>query len=112
VLNFDSAEGSLKTPGEMPNNDDTVADAQMNGAENVDSGEDDGDDGDGEESIVSTIIEQEGDLSGYTLTEADRLLHTVYGDYVHQNSGQQMCGGVVDDQQWQDYWRQLMSTHP
>jgi hypothetical protein len=77
MLNFDSTEGSQKTPGEMPTNDDAIADAQTNGAENVYSGEDDGD---GEESIVSTIIEQEGDLPGYQLTEA--------GMYLYARSGQ------------------------
>jgi hypothetical protein len=32
-------------------------------------------------------IEQEGDVPGATLSDADRMLHTVYGDYVHQNPG-------------------------
>ena len=29
-----------------------------------------------------------GDLPGATISDADRLLDTVYGDHVHQNPGQ------------------------
>ena len=46
-----------------------------------------------------------GDLPGATIAAADRLLDTVYGDYVHQNSDQHLDGGIADDALWQNYWR-------
>jgi hypothetical protein len=106
VLNFDSAGGSPESPGEKPTDDNAVGEAQTNGAENVESEEDP--EGDGKESEKDTIIEQEGGLCGATLSDADRLLRMVYGDYVHHNSGQHLNGGVEDDQQWQDHWQWLI----
>jgi hypothetical protein len=45
-----------------------------------------------------TEIEQEGDLPGATLSDAHRMLHTIYRDYVHQNPGQHLNRGVNDNQ--------------
>ncbi|WP_288993061.1 hypothetical protein, partial [uncultured Marinobacter sp.] len=35
----------------------------------------------------------------------------VYGDHVHQNSGQHLDGGITDDAMWQSYWRRLVVYH-
>jgi hypothetical protein len=105
VLNFASAGGSQKSQDYTPIDGASIADAQTNGAETDESVEDEGA---GTETDQDPIIEQEGDLEGTVLTEADRMLHKVYGDFVHQNSGQQLCGGVKDNQMWQDYWQQLI----
>ena len=52
------------------------------------------------------------DLPGYSLTETDRKLKGVYGDYPHQNPGTQLRGGIADDALWQSYWRQLVEYPP
>jgi hypothetical protein len=59
--------------------------------------------------IPSTEKEEEvldvtpvGDLPGATISEADLKLMKVYGDYIHQNDGTHLNGGVQDDSVWQD----------
>jgi hypothetical protein len=52
-----------------------------------------------------------GDLPGATISEADLKLDEVYGDHVHQNSGQHLDGGITDDAIWQSYWRRLIVYH-
>ncbi len=89
VLSFASAGGSQKSQGYA-----SIDHAQTNGVQNDESVEDKGE---GTETEQDTIIEQEGDLEGTILSETDRMLHEVYGDYVHQNSGQQLNGGVKDN---------------
>jgi hypothetical protein len=37
--------------------------------------------------------------------------YEVFGDYVHQNPGQSLDGGIADDKLWQDYWRRLTVSH-
>jgi hypothetical protein len=48
-----------------------------------------------------------GDLPGVEMTEADKLLLKVYGDYVHQNDGTHLDGGIADDKVWQKRWIDL-----
>jgi hypothetical protein len=48
-----------------------------------------------------------GDLPGATISDADRLLNKVYGDYVHQNPGTHLDGGIADDALWQERWSRL-----
>lgn len=50
-----------------------------------------------------------GDLPGATISEADLKLLEVYGDYIHQNDGSQLDGGIEDDLVWQARWRQLIA---
>ena len=50
-----------------------------------------------------------GDLPGYDITAVDRKLMEVYGDYVHQNDGAHLDGGVMDDDVWQKRWKSLAS---
>jgi hypothetical protein len=80
----------------------------MNVAESVDSREESPQGGGKVEENGETEIEQEGDLPGTTLSDADRMLHMLYGYYVHQNPGQHLKGGVNHNQKWQDYWRWLI----
>jgi hypothetical protein len=47
-------------------------------------------------------ITQIRDLPSATITEADQKMMTVYGDYVHQNNGTHLDGGVKGDNAWQD----------
>lgn len=47
------------------------------------------------------------DLEGYERTEIDNKLITVYGDYIHNNSGAHMHGGIEDDVQWQGLWKRV-----
>jgi hypothetical protein len=53
-----------------------------------------------------------GDLPGATITDADRKLLEVYGDYIHQNDGTHLDGGIQDDAVWQEYWRKLVTLPP
>jgi hypothetical protein len=36
-------------------------------------------------------------------------MEEVYGDYVHQNLGTHLEGGITDDAMWQGYWCQLIA---
>ncbi len=53
-----------------------------------------------------------GDLPDATISEADRKLLEVYGDYIHQNDGTHLDGGIKDDAIWQEYWRKLATLPP
>ena len=41
--------------------------------------------------------------------EANQLLHSVYGDSVHQDAGFDLDGGIADDALWHGYWRRLVA---
>jgi hypothetical protein len=56
--------------------------------------------------------EKLGDLPGATILEADLKLDTVYGNYVHQNTGQHLDGGIANDAELQDYWKRLVVLPP
>jgi hypothetical protein len=53
-----------------------------------------------------------GDLPGVTASDADRKLMEVYGDYIHQNDGSHLDGGIKDDAVWQEHWRKLVILPP
>ena len=53
-------------------------------------------------------IDEGADLPGYTATQADQLIKSVYGDHIHQNDATHLDGGISDDSLWQSYWRQLV----
>ena len=48
-------------------------------------------------SISPTPDKDEPDLPGYIVTDVDRKLQEVYGDYIHQNDGSHLDGGIADD---------------
>ena len=48
-----------------------------------------------------------GDKPGYTPTPEDLHLREVYGDWVHNNPGTQLEGGIHKDSAWQAWWRDL-----
>jgi hypothetical protein len=52
---------------------------------------------------------ENGDLPGATITNAGRILEEVYGDYVHQNLGEHLDGGITNDAMWQGYWYWLIA---
>ncbi len=52
---------------------------------------------------------ENGDLPGATILDADRILEKVYGDYVHQNSGAHLDGGITNNAMWQGFWRRLIA---
>jgi hypothetical protein len=47
------------------------------------------------------------DLEGATMSNADFLLNTVYGDHVHQNSSHHLDGDASNEIEWQSHWRRL-----
>ena len=51
-----------------------------------------------------------GDALGYVPTPEDLCLREVYGDWVHENPGTHLDGGVADDWTWQGWWRNLAVT--
>jgi hypothetical protein len=50
-------------------------------------------------------------VAGAKILEADLKLDKVYGDHVHQNSGQHLNSGITEDAIWQGYWRRLIVYH-
>ena len=51
-----------------------------------------------------------GDLpAGANITDADRKLMEVCGDYIHQNDGTHLDGGIKDDDMQQACWRKLVA---
>jgi hypothetical protein len=49
-----------------------------------------------------------GDLPGAAISMADLKLKEVYGDYIHQNDGTHLDGGIADDSVWQARWAKLI----
>jgi hypothetical protein len=49
------------------------------------------------------------DLPGATISPADLMLMKVYGDYLHQNDGTHLDGGIKEDGTWQERWRKLIA---
>jgi len=49
------------------------------------------------------------DLSGATISPANRRLDAVYGDHVHDNPGEHIDGVIEDDGVWQDFYRRLIT---
>jgi hypothetical protein len=62
-----------------------------------------------EENSIKDVV---GDLPGAEITDTDKKMFSVYGDYVHQNDGTHLDGGIADDAQWQEYWRKLVVLPP
>ncbi len=56
----------------------------------------------GPDQPIGSERETVGDLPGATISAADLKLDTVYGDHVHQNTGQHLDGGIPDDSKFQD----------
>lgn len=52
------------------------------------------------------------DTPGYVMKAVDHKLKEVYGDYLHQNDGTHLHGGVKDDKMWQDYFNRLIVSTP
>jgi hypothetical protein len=42
------------------------------------------------------------------ISDADLLMDEVYGDHIHQNSGQHLHGEVKDNTIWQNHWSHLV----
>lgn len=53
-------------------------------------------------------LENPGDLPGYKVTDTDKKLRSLYGDYTHRNSGYHMDGGVSTNKMWTTYWEDLV----
>ena len=55
---------------------------------------------------------EKGYVPGYTPTPEDLRLREVYGDWVHQNPGTHLDGGISEDGRWQRWWRDLSVMPP
>ena len=56
-----------------------------------------------EQSTSATIVRggEEGDLLGYNPTPEDLQIKEVYGDWVQVKAGDNLHGGIADDEAWQ-----------
>jgi hypothetical protein len=52
------------------------------------------------------------DLLGTTVSDADRKVMEVYGNYIHQNDRSHLDGAIKDDAVWQEHWRKLVIPPP
>ena len=64
--------------------------------------------GDEQEEIEVETVFPIGDLPGAEVSAADLKLMDVYGDYIHQNDGSHLDGGIKDDAVWQARWAKLI----
>ena len=51
---------------------------------------------------------QEGDLPDIRLIGANYMLYGVYQDWLHQNSGDHLDGGIEEERKWQAQWEKLV----
>ena len=59
------------------------------------------------EAINSALHAQEGDLPDVRLISAYYMLYAVYQDWVHQNPGDHLDGGIAEYSKWQARWENL-----
>ena len=50
---------------------------------------------------------REGDLQDVRILGADYMLYGVYQDWVHQNIGDHLYGGIVEDSKWQAHQKNM-----
>jgi hypothetical protein len=74
---------------------------------NIQTDKEEAEEEDEEEEEEQPVNNQFGDLPGVEMTAADKILHKVYGDHVHQNDGTHLDGGISDDKIWQERWRKI-----
>ena len=60
-----------------------------------------------EQPSSSNVAEEQ--LPPEPIEQINNLMYKVYGDYVHQDDGTQLDGGIQDDNTWQTYWRRLVA---
>ena len=51
---------------------------------------------------------REGDLPDARLLGSDYMLYGVYHNWAHQNPGDQLDGGILEDSNWQARWEKLV----
>jgi hypothetical protein len=52
------------------------------------------------------------DLPGTAALAADIKLMNVYGDYIHQNDGMHLDGGIANNPMCQERWANVLSCQP
>ena len=56
-----------------------------------------------------SLLIQEGDLDGYEITSMDKKIANVFeGNFIRNNDGTQLDGGISDDSIWQTRFRSLV----
>ena len=107
-MRYVAVVGEIDPRGSAVTEDISNTDATRTGAD-VEISRDDG--GGLENRVEAGASLENGDLEDTVLSDADRKLDAIYGDYVHQNPGQNLHAGIADDEVWQGYWRRLI-TYP
>ena len=59
------------------------------------------------EAADAALQAQEGDLLDVRLLGAEYMLYGVYQDWVNQNPGDHLDGGIAEDSKWQAQWEKL-----
>ena len=62
---------------------------------------------------VPVVMEDKADQEGYEVTKADEELMRIAGDYLHQNPGLHLDGGIPreDEKAWKRRYKKLMVLH-
>ena len=60
------------------------------------------------EASNTSLQGQEGDLPDFCLLGADYMLYGVYQDWVHQNTGYHLDGGISEDSKWKVQLKKLV----
>ena len=51
---------------------------------------------------------RKGDLPDVRLPGADYMIYGVYQDWVHQNTGDHLDGGIAEDSKWEAWWKKII----
>lgn len=54
-------------------------------------------------------MKENPDLDGYVKNDVDIKFEEAFGDYLHENPGTHLSGGIEDDKMWKDFWKILVS---
>ena len=60
------------------------------------------------EAVNATLQAQEGDLPDVGLLGAKYMLYCVYQDWMHQNPGDHLDGGIAEDSKWKSRLKKLV----
>ena len=60
------------------------------------------------ESSNASLQVREEDLPDIRLLGANCVLYGVYQDWLHQNTGKHLDGGIAEDSKWQAQWEKLV----
>ena len=60
------------------------------------------------EAVDAALKSREGDLPDVRLLGANYMIYGDYQDWVHQNPGDHLGGGIEEDSKWKAWWKKLV----